>query len=107
MEPFTFVCLAVTAVSASLTAAFCRRARLRHRKAGWHFGVLAAFGTAILTVLLVFQADAFRPQSWLGFGGKEGPALGCFLVTGPVGLIPSLLVVLYFRSKAKKENDAA
>ncbi len=58
-------------------------------------------------MLLIFQRDAFRAASWVSQDGKGGDALACLWVTSVIGLIPSLLVVLFFRLSFRGRKDVA
>ena len=110
MEIFIFSLL--TAASGALfTSIGCRRARIRHRRPGWHLVLLGTVVTVLLTVLCFGQGDLFRPQRWDEYkGGTSGfwrPIIFLSEAAAGVSVLSSLAVILYFRGRFRDVKPVA
>jgi hypothetical protein len=97
MEDFIAIVL-FECVAVALTSIGCWWASRRHRRAGWHIGILGAFALGA-AVLLSDGSMLFHPSQWSGNKRSLDGYIWEFVIATGVGIIPALLVVRHFRKK--------
>jgi hypothetical protein len=107
MEIVVFSFVAATS-GACFTSIGCRRARVQHRRPGWHLALLCLLVTVLLTILYVGRADLFHPDRWDDYkGGFWPPVVFASASAAGVALLSSLVAVYYFRAKFRNEKPEA
>jgi hypothetical protein len=96
---FSFLAAASGALFTGIGCKIC------HRRPGWHFFLLGTVITVLITLLVIGGSDLFHPERWDQYKGGFWP-----LVIFPseaaavIALMPSLVVVYYFRAKFKNDK---
>jgi hypothetical protein len=98
--------LLVAAVAYYFTSLLCRFARWRRWRVSWHFGLLGAAAAGISAASVVWLGLSLQPGSW----GKVDMTSGLYwlcIIGGALGVIPSEIVVWYYRKRFRNENHVA
>ncbi|MCX6923664.1 MAG: hypothetical protein NT154_10725 [Verrucomicrobia bacterium] len=90
-------------VAIAVTSIWCWWASRRHRRAGWHIGILGAVGVG-LAVLLSDGSMLFHPSEWRANKRSLDAYIWEFVVTTSIAIIPTLFVVRYFRKKFEEDG---
>jgi len=92
-----------------LSSVACRVARWRHWRVSWHWGLLGAAGSAVLSAAFVWVGLAFQP-------GEVYPKVfeTCSQLLWGLGIrafcfatVPALVTVWYYRRKFRRESHVA
>ena len=99
---FLVAILLIGAAAGYLTSIPCRLLYARHKRPGWFLVVVSAFLVDILTLLVIYQGDAFHPDDL-----ERVLMLMVFGFAIVSGLIPALLIVGYYRRRFRDETPVA
>ena len=98
----------VAGYGAGFTSFGCWRASSHKHRPGWHLALLGTGVTALSVMLLIGQADLFRPERWDDYKWGFWPfVLLPTIVASIIALMSSVAVVYYFRSRFRDVDTKA